>query len=69
LFGRDAVKEGKIMKHTQKNEEAVSPIIGVIGISLFAKWIFSHWDFTDGTDGWSYLRPRSDHRIVRIRNG
>ena len=52
------------MKHTQ-NENAVSPVIGVIKDA-------SHKlvrNFFDGTYGWNYRNPCGDYRRLCLRNG
>lgn len=58
--------------NTKKNEQAVSPVIGVIVSALTVinnTKLFLQQDFYDVTDDRDHRDPRGSHRKFRIRNG
>ena len=58
------------MKNTKHNDEAVSPVIGVIVTALlyYILQLDLQQDFYDGTDGGNYSNLGGSHSSLRIRN-
>jgi len=58
------------MYTTSKNDDAVSPVIGVIVTALlqFNPQLDLQQDFYDGTDGRHYSNLGGSHSSLRIRN-